>query len=233
VPAIALSAFLAAATAASAQAPPTGLVVALGFDENGGGTTSDASGVGNHGTISGAAWTPAGRYGAALSFDGINDWVTVADAASLDLTNRLTVEAWVYPTALNSWETVALKEAGSELAYALYGDNNGGASRRPGAWIRIGGTSTSALGTATLPVNTWTHLAMTYDGAQVRLFVNGTQVRSVARTGSIAASTGPLRIGGNAVWTEFFNGRIDEVRIYNRALTATEIQTDLATPITR
>jgi hypothetical protein len=46
-------------------------------------------------------------------------------------------------------------------------------------------------------------------------------------------TTGPLRIGGNAVWTEFFNGRIDEVRIYNRALTASEIQADMATPIVR
>jgi hypothetical protein len=208
--------------------------MALSFDENSGTTASDGSGVGNHGTVNGAQWTAAGRYGSGLQFDGVNDWVTVNDSASLDLTNRLTVEAWVYPTALNSWETVVLKEAGSELAYALYGDNNGGGSRRPGAWIRIGsGASTSALGTATLPTNTWSHLAMTYDGSQLRMFVNGVQVRSVARTGSIGASSGPLRIGCNAVWTEFFNGRIDEVRIYNRALTATEIQADMALPITR
>ena len=100
--------------------------------------------------------------------------------------------------------------------------------------MRIAGTtgsSTSAVGPAVLPLNGWTHLAMTYDGAQLRLFVNGTLVRIVVRTGLMANSTGPLRIGGNALWTEFFNGRIDEVRIYNRALTASEIQTDMAAPV--
>ena len=96
----------------SNAAQPAGLVLALGFDETTGAAVTDASGQGNHGTISGATRTTAGRFGGALSFDGINDWVTVADAASLDLTNRLTVEAWVFPTALNSWETVVLKEAG-------------------------------------------------------------------------------------------------------------------------
>jgi hypothetical protein len=214
----------------SNTAVPAGLVLALGFDETTGTAVTDGSGQGNHGTISGATRTTAGRYGAALSFDGINDWVTVADAASLDLTNQLTVEAWVFPTALNSWETVVLKEAPGELVYALYGDND---ARRPGAWVRVGGVSTSAVGPAALPLNAWTHLAMTYDGAQVRLFVNGALVRSVARTGSMSNSTGPLRIGGNAVWTEFFNGTIDEVRIYNRALTASEIQADMTAPIVR
>jgi hypothetical protein len=209
---------------------PAGLVLALGFDEAAGTAVTDTSGHENHGTVSGATRTTAGRYGAALSFDGINDWVTVADAASLDLTNRLTVEAWVFPTALNSWETVVLKEAPAELVYALYADND---ARRPGAWVRVSGVSTSAVGPAVLPLNAWSHLAMTYDGAQVSLFVDGTLVRTVARTGSMSNSTNPLRIGGNAVWTEFFNGRIDEVRIYNRALTAGEIQADMVTPIVR
>jgi hypothetical protein len=56
-------------------------------------------------------------------------------------------------------------------------------------------------------------------------------VASVNRTGPIATSTGPLRIGGNSLWGEFFQGRIDEVRVYNRALTPAEIQTDMNTPV--
>ena len=70
-----------------------------------------------------------------------------------------------------------------------------------------------------MPLNVWSHLAATYDGATLRLFVNGAQAASQAFTGSIATSTGVLRIGGNGVWGEYFQGRIDEVRIYNRALT--------------
>ena len=79
----------------------------------------------------------------------------------------------------------------------------------------------------------WSHLAVTYDGANLRFYVNGTQASTQARTGSIATSTGPLRIGGNASWaSEFLTGRIDEVRVYNRALTAAQIATDMTAPIT-
>ena len=71
-----------------------------------------------------------------------------------------------------------------------------------------------------LTANTWAHLAVTYDGINQRLYVNGTQVASRAQTGSMRASKGALRIGGNSVWSEFFKGRIDEIRVYNRALSA-------------
>ena len=62
--------------------------------------SADSSGTGNGGTISGPTWA-TGRFGGALSFDGIDDWVTIADANSLDLTNGMTLEAWVRPTALD------------------------------------------------------------------------------------------------------------------------------------
>ena len=82
-----------------------------------------------------------------------------------------------------------------------------------------------------MPLNTWTHLTATYDGATLRMFVNGVQASSRAVTGLTATTSGALRIGGNSVWGEYFRGLIDEVRIYNRALTAAEIQTDMTTPI--
>jgi hypothetical protein len=85
---------------------------------------------------------------------------------------------------------------------------------------------------AGLPLGTWSHVAVTYDGANQRLYVNGVQVASRAQTGSMALGNGPLRIGGNGSWaTEFFQGLIDDVRVYNRALTATEIATDMSTPV--
>ena len=61
--------------------------------------------------------------------------------------------------------------------------------------------------------------------------MNGTLVRTTAAAGSLAASNGVLRLGGNSIWPEWFQGLIDEVRIYNRALTASEIQTDLTKPV--
>ena len=74
-------------------------------------------------------------------------------------------------------------------------------------------------------------LAATYDGATVRLYVNGVQVASRAQTGAIATSTNPLQIGGDSIYGQYFAGRIDEARIYNRALSVTEIQSDMNTPL--
>ena len=82
-----------------------------------------------------------------------------------------------------------------------------------------------------VPLNTWTHLTNTYDGTTLRLYVNGTEVINQAVTGSMPVSASPLRIDGDSVWGEYLNGLIDEVRIYNRALTAAEIQADMNAPI--
>ena len=131
----------------------------------------------------------------------------------------MTLSAWVRPVTLSGWRTAMLKEATNGLAYALYAHDN---LPQPAAYANIGGGDRSAAGTAALALNTWSHLAATYDGTTLRLFVNGTQVSSQTMAGSITASTGALRIGGNTVWGEYFAGLIDEVRIYNRALTAAE-----------
>ena len=84
---------------------------------------------------------------------------------------------------------------------------------------------------AALPANTWSYLTETYDGSTLRLYVNGTQVASTAHTGTIATSTNPLQIGGDSIYGQFFAGLIDEVRVYNRALTAAQIQADQTTSI--
>jgi hypothetical protein len=205
--------------------PPTGLVAAYSFNEGSGPIAADASPQRNTGTLSGAAWTAAGKNGGALSFDGVDDWVTVPDASSLALTNAMTLEAWVRPTALSSWRTVILKETLSNLAYALYGSTSN--ASRPdteagSAWL---------YGPSALATNTWSHLAATYDGTTLRLYVNGTQVASKASSVLMPVSSGPLRMGGNAIWGEFFSGQIDDVRVYNRALSAAEVQTDQNTPV--
>ena len=81
------------------------------------------------------------------------------------------------------------------------------------------------------PVNAWTYVAFTYDGATVRLYINGTQVASRAASGAIQTTNSPLWIGGNSPYGEYFQGLIDEARVYNRALTQAEIQSDMNTSI--
>jgi hypothetical protein len=72
---------------------------------------------------------------------------------------------------------------------------------------------------------------VTYDGATIRLYVNGAQVATKSVSGTINSSTAPLRFGGDSVWGEYFNGLIDEVRVYSTVLTAAQITTDMNTPV--
>ncbi|HEY6693405.1 MAG TPA: LamG-like jellyroll fold domain-containing protein, partial [Solirubrobacteraceae bacterium] len=206
-------------------APDTsGLVAAYGFEEPSGTTVTDSSTRANNGTYANATRSTSGRHGSALSFNGTNASVTVPDAASLRLTTGMTLEAWVNPSAGGNWRTVLLKQQTNDLVYGLYSNDD---VNRPSAWLYTTTGQPSVTGTAAVAVNTWTHLAATYDGTTVRLYVNGTQTGSRAISGSLAAGTGPLKIGGNALWGEYFAGLIDDVRVYNRALSAGELQQDM------
>jgi hypothetical protein len=211
-----------------APPPVSGLVAGWGFNEGAGMSVADASGKGHVGTVSATAWSGAGKFGGALSFNGSSSWVTVADANDLDLSSALTLEAWVRPSALGSlWRTVVFKERPGGIVYSLYANQSTG---RPVGQLWLGAEQ-NAVGSAGLALNAWSHLASTYDGASLRLYVNGVLVSSTVVSGSLAPSTGVLRVGGNGVWPEWFAGLIDEVRVYSRALSAGEIQTDMNTAV--
>src|SRR6185295_18639269 len=79
--------------------------------------------------------------------------------------------------------------------------------------------------------NAWSHLAATYDGTNLRFYVNGVLVTAKATSGAMPNTANPLRIGGNAIWGEYFSGLIDEVRVYNRALGAGEIDFDMKSAV--
>ena len=210
----------------AAPLPTAGLVAAYGFGEGTGTTVTDVSGTGNGGTVVATTWSAAGKYGGALQFNGSTSGVTVPDATSLDLTTGMTLEAWVYPTvALSGWRGVIGKDVDR---YYLMASSGGNVPAAGGTWVGSGNQNLFAP--TPLTVNTWTHLAATFDGTTVRLFTNGVQVASSPVTGGITTSTAVLTIGHN-VYGERFQGLIDEVRIYNRALTAGELQTDMGTPI--
>ena len=219
-------------TATYAEVPVVpGLVAAYSFDEASGATIFDSSANGNHGTISGATRNTSGQYGAALDFDGSNDSVTVPDSSSLDLTSGMTVEAWVRPLTTSGWRTVVLKERPGDVVYALYSSNND--NGRPSGRARVNGSNVLVNGTSRLTTSVWTHLAATFDGSNLRLYVNGALVGTRSASGTILTTTNPLRIGGSSALGRWFRGRIDEVRVYNRALSASEIQSDRTTPLSQ
>jgi hypothetical protein len=203
-------------------------VAAFGFEETTGATAIDSFNDFD-GSISGATRVTTGRFGSALSFDGVNDSVAIANSPALTPSTAMTVEAWVNPSALSVWRPVVAKERSAIPTYGLYAGNN--SQGRPVARI----FTTSDMTTnpnSTFTLNTWTHEAMTWNGTTLRLFVNGVQVASRTVSGALAASTGPLRLGGDSLRSEWFAGRIDEVRIYGRPLSASEITADMNAAVT-
>jgi hypothetical protein len=203
-------------------------VASYSFNENQGIVVDDSSGNNNNGSAINTAWDLNGKYGSALSFNGTDSIVSINNSSSLNLTTGMTLEAWIKPASLSKWKNVITKERPNHLVYGMYANTN---TNRPSGEISIGGSNTTIQGNSQLPVNAWTHIAVTFDGSNLQIFVNGTQVAAQSVSGSITTSANPLRIGGNLVWGEYFSGFIDEVRIYNVALSASDIQTDMNTPI--
>lgn len=215
-------------TPSPSPAPGTNLVASYNFNEGTGTVVNDLSGRGNKGTISGATWSTSGHSGACLVFNGTSSMVSVPASSSLNLTSGMTLECWVDPTStMSGWRNLICKEMTGTASYYLYANAD---SNKPAQGVNIGVEKVLGGG-STLVANTWYHLAATYDGASQKLYINGKLVASRAQSGPIATSSGYLRIGGNKVWGEYFKGKIDDVRIYNVALSATQIQGDMSTGV--
>jgi hypothetical protein len=140
----------------------------------------------------------------------------------------MTLSAWINPAGSQSgWKTIVQREPDAYFLNA----SNGSTTLRPAGGGHIGAGISYVGGPTASPVGSWTHVALTYDGSLLRLFVNGVEVAAQQATGTIQSSSSPLSIGGNSPYGEYFNGLIDDVRVYNRALSQAEIQTDIATPL--
>jgi hypothetical protein len=208
----------------------TGLVAAYNFDAGAGTMLADLSGNGNTGRTRATSWT-SGLHGGALAFNGRTSWVTIAESPSLALTNAMTLEAWVRPTQLSdgSWKSVIFKEQRKSTEYDLYASDG----KVPAASTWNGREQLAKGTTQLLPLDRWNHLAATLGGGTLRLYVNGNLIATRPNAGTIVRdrSSKPLRIGGNDVFDEFFAGSIDDVRIYDRALSDAELRSDMFTPV--
>ena len=214
-----------------------GLVAAYGFNEGRGSIVSDSSGNSNSGTTSGPTWSNPGKFGNALSFDGVNDYVTIANSSSLNIAGtNLTISFWVNIQNLGGKDDVIISKpwfsSSMSAPYYQYGvefDANGAKTLD----FYFGDTSGTEHGpfSMTPSLGSWTYVTFTYDGVAVKGYLDGVQKFSTRTTQDIQARGNALRLGIDAASGQPFAGKLDEVRIYNRALSQTEIQSDMNTPI--
>ena len=182
----------------------------------------DFSGKQNHGTLTNAIFSAKGRGGVGLSFNGTNARVEIADAATIDFVDQFTYSGWIYPT-----------QSGSEMA--LLNKGTGGA---PGdfsyyALWRVfddikfhisDGTNIDAVTTSKIPLNTWSNIVLVLTTTHLRAYVNGKADGVTARTRNPVANNKKLYIGDSGDGARYFMGIMDEVQVYDRALSVDEIR---------
>jgi hypothetical protein len=196
------------------------------FNEGSGKVANDSSGDDNHGTITGATWTSTAKFGRALRFDGSSDYVRVNDSNSLDLAQG-TIEAWVRLLSLNRWHGVigkgSVNDDGRTYNYAIEINN----TNRIVCVIGNGSRANTVTSKKTMALKSYTHLACTFDGASLKLYVNGSLDASVPIDLSPINNSSPVHIGQYGGNVDRLHGMIDEVRIYSRARSQSEIQQDM------
>lgn len=207
--------------------PPTGLLGAYAMSSG-----VDASGNGRTATLTNTTTAP-GKYAEGQRFNGASARMTIP---SVNVSAGFTVEAWVLLTAASSRLVPALRSGSTGWQAIVYrGFDNVFLSEVGAGFFTAGFTTGTTIvqivsPTAT-PPGAWHHVAAVYDGATLGLVVDGARVASMPATGAVVSSTQPWEVGGSAVDQGYLTGTIDDVRIYSRALTPAEIESDRATPV--
>jgi len=203
-----------------------GLVGSYSFEAGTGNIVTDTSGRSNHGILINPrsdTWS-TGHSGGGLFLPGVigegtATYVDLGNPADFQLNNAFTFTAWVYSTVPDSDAPILAKEDlkfGTSYWFGVFYNGFG----------TLGGLGWE-LDRRSVPVtnwNQWNHLAATWDGTTLRQYLNGALVDSVPYSGTLAVTTSPLTIGINSeYWTTAFTGRLDDIKIYNHALSAAEV----------
>lgn len=218
-----------AAASLSCQGDAT-CVLSLPMDEGAGTALSDGSQFGNSGTSVGSTWVAVTSGplagGSALRFDGQNDYVRVSNTPSLNPTSSITIVAWINPASIDTvglWDRIVEKGQNSQFSLSVTRGLNRGLIFR---FATSSGLATH-FSQVIPPENAWSHVAATYDGTTVRIYLNGAEVYSAPQTGNIAATSADLYVGnwaGAATGDHRpFDGFIAKAGVYSRALSAAEV----------
>jgi hypothetical protein len=186
----------------------------------GSGTTwTDLSGNGNNGTLVNGVGYSASNLGS-LSFDGVDDYIDCGNNSSLSVGNNITANAWFYVNSTSVYQPIVSKVVSNQSLGWEMANSNGTfrTTFRPSA-------TQINLSVGSLSVGNWYMGTMTFDNTTARLYLNGVQTGSTTTGGPVTLnSTQPLQIGTRGIPSNWYNGNIAQVSIYNRALTAQEIQ---------
>jgi hypothetical protein len=204
------------------QGSDTSLSMLLSMDESSwrgiSGEVLDSAGS-NNGTAHGGANTAVGGFYRAGSFDGISDYVSIPNSSGINPTEEITVSLWARSdtSAWNASGTLASKRN----AYMLYPVSG---SKEIRFYVYTTLQWYYASFTPAIDITEWHHYAGTYDGKEIKLYIDGAPAgTSTLRTGGINADPGALYIGRDDGQSSYFNGHIDEVAVYGRALSAVEM----------
>lgn len=211
--------------------PPLSLVGWWKFDEGSGTIANDSAGDNNGIVYGGAVWT-TGQINGALSFDGSNDYVEVPDDDNcLDMDNQMTISAWIKVNDSNNDYFIVTKQP-SGTAGHNYPGNYVFSIKKTTGYLQLshqtgtGHTSASYTSTTAIAVGIWQHVAVTLEeGTAVLFYINDEIAGMFPQTATFGITNNePVRIGTRKDDYSYFNGAIDDVRIYNRALSRLEIQ---------
>ena len=211
-------------TISQANPATDGLVGYWPFDEGKGKVATDVSGNKLDGKLAGNPKWVDGKFGKALEFDGKTEHVVVADNDKLDFTKKLTFMAWFNPSAVLTKRRMMVKNNSIFVIFDFGGD---------GIELLVKPDNTFAESNTTdWKVGQWYHFAGTFDGKTMKVYINGKLDGEAKNSVPIAPSDLELWIGGDDFGrpTDFFPGIIDEVRIYDKTLSATDVQKVMDTP---
>ena len=206
------------------------LMLYFTFDEDNGGKVKDVSGNNIEGTLEGAVWSKDGKIGGAVHLEGIDKFVEVDAVPELDINDELTIQGWFFPEESQGDSNLMGRRSSANVGgYCLQWSAQFTGAPQIETWINIGGWQGSRNKQTIKPaLEEWHHVASTFDGDKIRQYIDGKlDVEFEPPNGKINSIEVVFRIGKAQTGLDGMIGLVDEVAIYNRALTVDEINQDM------